>query len=149
MKIKANQNLYKNVLIMFAGLSIFIESLAYFLGFNINTESLSFYFLFIAFTAIISFVLFLLINRINNKYIIFDKEKIIEKSKHSEKIIVYYSQIKNIKYQNRIDLIRGIVDFGYAEIMYNQDPRESQYMILYMSQKDYDRLWMILRNGLQ
>lgn len=34
MKIKANQNLYKNILIAFAGLIIFMGSLGYFLGFD-------------------------------------------------------------------------------------------------------------------
>lgn len=34
MKIKANQNLYKNILIAFAGLIIYMGSLGYFLGFD-------------------------------------------------------------------------------------------------------------------
>lgn len=150
MKIKANQNFYKNVLIVLAVLIVFIGSLAYFLGFNINKESLYFYFLFISFVIAASFALFLIIDKINNKYIIFDKEKIIEKNNDSEKIIVFYDQILFVKYFNRIDFIRGIIDFGYVEIMYKTDSKkeEPKYLNLYLSPKCYKQFLALKQNGL-
>ena len=76
MRIKANQSLYKNVLLAFNVLIIFMGSLGYFLGFTINANSLLFYSIFLISTVILFFIVFLAIDKCNKKYIVFDEEKI-------------------------------------------------------------------------
>lgn len=144
-RIKANQSLYKNILIAFAILIILMGSLGYFLGFHINTESLLFYTVFLVSTSIVFGVIFLVIDKSNHKYIIFDEEKIIEKNRENEKIIVYYNQILYTKYHNRIDLIYGIIDFGYVEIVYLTDSKdkEKNSVCLYLSKKNYKRIFKL------
>lgn len=150
MIIKANRNLYKNALIALAALLIFMGTLAYFLGFTVNMTSLCLYFLFIAIVIITSLALFLMIDTLNNKLIIFDNEKIIERNSNSEKIVVYYSQILNTKYCDRIDFLRENIDFGYVEIKYRLDPKDKQplYVNLYLSKKHYEQFLLIMRSGL-
>ncbi len=145
MKIKENRNFYKNVLILFALVVIFIESLAYFLGFDIdiNIESLLFYGIGLLSTVILFWVIFLIIDKCNNRYIIFDGEKIIRKTKDSETILLYYYQILYTKYRNNIDLLYGYADFGYAEIVYKNDTKdkEAKRMGIYLSKKEYKQLF--------
>ena len=64
---------------------------------------------------------------------------------------MYYNQIQNIKYYNRIDLIRGIIDFGYADIIYKVDIKEKElrHISLYLSKKHYEEFLIIKRNSLQ
>jgi len=144
MKIKANQNLYKNILIAFASLLIFMGSLGYFLGFNVNTKSLLFYVLFLISTILLFFVAFLIVDKNNKNYIIFDDDKIIEKNKYNERIMVYYNQILCTKYHNSIDLLYGNIDFGYVEIVYKMDSkdREPKLIHLYLSKKDYKKIFV-------
>ena len=144
MQIKANQNLYRHILIGFAALIIFMGTLAYFLGFNINVQSILYYVLFLISTIILFFVIFLFIDKTNKKYIIFDEEKIIEKDKVDERIIVFYNQILYTKYHNKIDLFYGIIDFGYVEIVYkvnSKDPHP-QRLYLYLSPKNYSKIFV-------
>ena len=144
MKIKANQNLYKNVLIAFASLLIFMGSLGYFLGFDVNIKSLLFYVIFLVSTIILFLVVFLIIDKNNKKYIIFDEDKIIEKNKYNERIIVYYNQILYTKYHNSIDLFYGNIDFGYVEIAYKIDSKdkETKLIHLYLSKKNYKKIFV-------
>lgn len=144
MKIKANRNLYKNVLIAFASLLIYMGSLGYFLGFDVNIESLLFYVLFLVSTMILFLVVFLIIDKINKKYIIFDEEKIIEKNKYNERIILYYNQIVYTKYHNSIDLFNCIIDFGYVEIGYIIDIKDKETKVthLYLSKKNYKKIFV-------
>lgn len=144
MKIKANQNLYKNIFIAFASLLIFMGSLGYFLGFNVNTKSLLFYVLFLISTILLFFVAFLIVDKNNKNYIIFDDDKIIEKNKYNERIMVYYNQILCTKYHNSIDLLYGNIDFGYVEIVYKMDSkdREPKLIHLYLSKKDYKKIFV-------
>ena len=144
MKIKANQSLYKNILIAFAFLIVFMGSLGYFLGFAITIESFFFYILFLASTSVVFLVTFWVIDKSNHKYIIFDDEKIIEKNRENETIIVYYNQILYTKYHNNIDLIYGIIDFGYVEIVYLTESmdKEKKFVHLYVSKKNYKRIFV-------
>lgn len=144
MKIKANQNLYVNILIAFASLVIFMGSLGYFLGFKVTTKSLLFYAVFLISTIILSIVVFLIIDKSNKKYIIFDDDKIIEKSKYNERTIVYYNQILHVKYHNSIDLLYGNIDFGYVEIAYKIDSkdREPKLIHIYLSKKNYRKVFV-------
>ena len=143
MQIKANQHFYKNVIIAFAVLILFMGSLSYFLGFDINTGSLLYYLLFILLTVFTFVMIFIIVDKFNEKYIIFDDEKIIEKYKSSEKIIVYFDQILYTKYHNSIDLTIGNIDFGYVEIVYkfNNTDKEPKHLNLYLSKKNYKRLF--------
>lgn len=143
MKIKANRNLYKNILIAFSILIILIETLAYFLGFDVNVKSLLYYVIFLISTILLFFALFLIIDKINKKYIIFDGEKIIEKHNNEEKIILYFNQILYTKYHNKIDLMYGIIDFGYVEIAYKTDSKDKEvkYFHIYLSKKNYKKLF--------
>ena len=59
MRIKANQNLYRNILIVFNGLIVFMGSLGYFLGFDVNANSLLFYAIFLMSTFALFFIIFL------------------------------------------------------------------------------------------
>ena len=141
MKIKANRSFYRNVIIAFAGLLILIGSFAYFLGFDINIETLNYYGAFLAFVTILSFFVFVIVDIFNQKYLIFDEEKIIEKNKSNEKIVVYYDQIFYTKYHNKIDLLYGMIDFGYAEIVCNtylNDNKDTRILI-YLSKKHYKK----------
>lgn len=144
MRIKANQNLYKNILIAFASLFIFVESLGYFLGFNVSIKSLLFYIVFLVSTIILFLVVFLIIDKNNKNYIIFDEDKIIENNKYNERIIVYYNQILYTKYHNRIDLFYGNIDFGYVEIAYKIDSKdkETKLIHLYLSKKNYKNFFV-------
>ena len=156
MRIKANQNLYKNILIAFNGLIIFVGSLGYFLGFTINANSLLFYGIFLISTIILFFIIFLVVDKCNKKYIVFDEAKIKEESKYGEKVIVYYNQILYTKYHNSIDLFNGIIDFGFVKIVYKTDSKdkESKYIHLYLSKKNYKKYlkkgdrgrWCVLQN---
>lgn len=143
MKIKANQNLYKNILIAFAVVIIFMGTLAYFLGFAINIKSLLYYFIFLISTMLSFFALFLIIDNINKKFIVFDNDKIIEIHNNEEKIILYFNQILYTKYHNNIDLLYGIIDFGYVEIVYKMDSKdkEPKYLTLYLSKKNYKKIF--------
>lgn len=143
MRIKANQSLYKNILIAFSGLIIFMGSLGYFLGFNINAKSLLFYAIFLISTIILFLVIFLIVDKCNKKYIVFDSEKIKEENKDDEKIIVYYKQILYTKYHNSIDLFNGNIDFGFVEIVYKTDSKdkEPKHFHLYLSKKNYKELF--------
>lgn len=142
-KIKANQSFYRTVLIMFVCIIIFGESLGYFLGFDINVKSLMFYAIFLISTFILFYILFLIIDILNKKYIIFDEEKIIEKKKDKEKILVYYNQIVSTKYHNKIDLLDSAIDFGYVKIDYRIDSkdREPKFVCLYLSKKNYKKIF--------
>ena len=144
MVIKANQNLYKNILVGFASVFIFMETLAFFLGFNINTKSILHYVVFLISTIIFFFVIFLIVDKMNKKHIVFDKGKIIEKNGADERVIVYYNQILRTKYHNKIDLMFGIVDFGYVEIVYKINPKDKElkYLHLYLSPKDYKEIFV-------
>lgn len=143
MRLKANRNFYKNILISFCGLFIFMESLSYFLGFTVNANSILIYFIFLISTIILFLIIFLIVDMFNKKYIVFDKEKIIEESKCGEKIIVYYNQILYTKYHNRIDLFNGNIDFGFVEIVYKTDARDKQTkrFCLYLSKKKYKKIF--------
>jgi len=143
MRIKANQNLYKNILIAFNGLIVFMGSLSYFLGFDVNANSLLFYAIFLIATFILFFIIFLVIDKCNKKYIVFDDEKIKEKSNNDEKVIAYYNQILYTKYHNRIDLFNGNIDFGFVEIVYKNDSKdkEPKKVHLYLSKKNYKQLF--------
>ena len=88
MRIKANRNLYQNILIAFATLIIFLGTLAYFLGFEVNGKSLLYCAIFLISTIILFFILFLIIDTINKKFIVFDNAKIIEMYKNNKKIIL-------------------------------------------------------------
>ena len=144
MIIKANQNLYKNILICFAVFIILVGTLAYILGFDIDTKSILYYVIFLNSTIILFFIAFLIIDKINKKYIIFDEEKIIEKNDADERIILYNNQILYTKYHNKIDLIFGIIDFGYVEIVYKIDSKDKQpkYLHLYLSLKNYKKIFV-------
>lgn len=141
MKIKANQSFYKNLIIAFAGLLILIGSFSYFLGFDINIKTLSYYGLFLAFVTLLSCFTFVIIDMFNRKYIIFDEEKIIEKDKSNERIIVYYDQIFYTKYHNKIDVFFGIIDFGYVEIVCNTylNDKNDTRICIYLSKKHYKK----------
>lgn len=141
MRIKANQNLYRNILIAFNGLIVYMGSLSYFLGFDVNANSLLFYAIFLISTIVFFGTVFLIIDKCNKKYIVFDEEKIWEESKDGEKLIVYYNQILYTKYHNRIDLFYGYADFGFVEIVYKNDSndRESKNVCLYLSKKNYKK----------
>ena len=139
MKIKANQQLYKGISIAIATLFIFISSLGYFLGFDINVFNFCIYLLILLSIACLSLLLYFVIDRINHKYIVFDNEKIIEQNRYAERILVYRHQILHTKYHNSINLIWGIIDFGYVEIAYRVDSRDknTKYINLYLSPKVY------------
>lgn len=143
MRIKANQNLYRNILIAFNGLIVFMGSLGYFLGFDVNANSLLFYAIFLMSTFALFFIIFLVIDKCNKKYIVFDDEKIKEESNSCEKIIVYYDQILYTKYHNRIDLFIGNIDFGFVEIVYKNDSKdkETKKVHLYLSKKNYKKIF--------
>ncbi len=143
MKIKANRNLYKNILIAFCILIIFIGSLGYFLGFSINAKSLLYYLIFLISVMLFFVVLFLIIDKLNKTYIVFDKEKIIERHNNEEKIIVYFNQILYTRYHNSIDLFFGNIDFGYVEIVYKIDSKdkEAKRIGLYLSKKNYKKIF--------
>ena len=143
MKIKANRNLYKNILIAFCSLIIFIGTLAYFLGFDLNIKSLLYYAIFLTSTIIVFFGLFLIIDKINKKYIVFDNDKIIEMHSNEEKVILYFNQILYTKYHNNIDLLYGNIDFGYVEIVYKTDSKdkEPKSLNLYLSKKNYQKIF--------
>ncbi len=144
MRIKANRNLYKNILIAFSGLIILMGSLGYFFGFNINAQSLFFYAVFLISTVIVFLVIFFVIDQCNKKYIVFDGEKIKEESRHGEKILVYYNQILYTKYHNSIDLFIGNIDFGYVEIVYKIDSKDkdAKRFCLYFSKKNYKKMFV-------
>ena len=143
MKIKANRNLYQNILIAFATLIIFLGTLAYFLGFDVNKKSLLYYAIFLISTIILFFILFIIIDKSNKKFIVFDNDKIIEMYKNNEKIILYFNQILYTKYHNSIDLIYGIIDFGYVEIVYKLDSKDikPKCLNLYLSKKNYKKIF--------
>lgn len=143
MRIKANRNLYQNILIAFATLIIFLGTLAYFLGFDVNGKSLLYYAIFLISTIILFFILFIIIDTINKKFIVFDNDKIIEMNKNNKKIILYFNQILYTKYHNNIDLIYGIIDFGYVEIVYKLDSKdkEPKCLNLYLSKKNYKKIF--------
>lgn len=143
MKIKANRNLYQNILIAFATLIIFLGTLAYFLGFDVNEKSLLYYALFLISTIILFLILFIIIDGMNKKFIIFDNDKIIEMYKNNEEIILCFNQILYTKYHNNIDLIYGIIDFGYVEIVYKLDSKdkEPKSLNLYLSKKNYKKIF--------
>lgn len=145
MKIKANQQLYKYILLAIAILLIFISSLGYFLGFSINVFSFLTYLLVILSIVLLSFLSYLIIDKMNHKYIVFDDEKIIERNRSLEKIIVYRHQILYTKYRNSINLIYGIIDFGYAEIAYKLDfkDKETKYINLYMPLNMYKKIFKL------
>ena len=134
MKIKANQQLYKGILFAIVIFLIFISSLGYFLGFDINIYSLLIYLLILLAIVLLSLLSYLIIDRTNHKYIVFDNEKIIEKNKCLEKIVLYRHQILYTEYHNSIDFFNGIIDFGYAKIAYKLDSKdnETKYIDLYM-----------------
>lgn len=142
-RIKANQSLYKNILIACNGLLILMGSFSYFFGFAINANSLLFYGIFLISTTLFCLILFLVVDTCNKKYIVFDGEKIKEESKHGEKIIVYYHQILYTRYHNRIDLLLGNIDFGFVEIVYQPEPKEKEpkHFSLYLSKKNYKKLF--------
>ena len=141
MKIKANRSFYRNVIIAFAGLLILIGSFSYFLGFDVNVKTLSYYGLFLAFVMMLSFLVFVIIDIFNRKYFIFDEEKIIEKNKNNERIVVYYNQIFYTEYHNKIDIFFGIIDFGYAEIACNTyvNDENGTRICIYLSKKHYKK----------
>ncbi len=141
---KANRNLYKNILIGFACVFIFMGSLAFILGFAINTKSLLHYGVFLISTIILFFLIFLIVDKINKEYIVFDKEKIIKKIGADERVIVYYNQILRTEYHNKIDLMFGTIDFGYVEIVYKINPKDKElkYLHLYLSSKDYKEIFV-------
>ncbi len=142
MKIKANRNFYKNVLIAFASLLIFMGSFGYFLGFEVNVNSLMYYALFLVSTILLFLVVFLIIDISNKKYFVFDDGKIIEKNKHNERLIVCYNQILYTKYHNSIDLFYPNIDFGYAEIVYfDSKDRETKSIHIYLSKKNYKKIF--------
>ena len=142
-KIKENRNFYKNLLIFVAIIIILIGSFACFFAFGISGKVLFFYAVFLVATAILLGAIFLIIDKCNNTYIIFDGEKIIRKTKDSETILLYDYQILYTKYRNRIDLLYGYADFGYAEIVYKNDTkdREAKRMGIYLSKKDYKKIF--------
>ena len=143
MKIKANQSLYKNIMIAFASLVILMGSLGYFLGFNISRETLLFYIVFLISTILFFLIVFLIVDKVNNKYFIFDEEKVIEKKHTDEKVILYYNQILYTKYHNQIDLLYGIIDFGYVEIVYKTslNDKQSKQLCIYLSKKNYNKIF--------
>ena len=126
MKIKLNQNLYKNMLIALASLIICIGTLSYFIGFSISVKSMLFYVIFLISTITLFFIIFLIIDKINKTYLIFDEEKIMEISQTDKKILVYYNQILYTKYHNKIDLFFCSIDFGYVEIVYKENPKDKE-----------------------
>ncbi len=142
-EIKVNRNLYKNILILFFIVIGFVESLAYFLGFDINAKSILYYVIFLISTMLLFFALFLIIDKLNKKYIVFDGEKIIEKHNNEEKVFLYYDQILGTKYHNNIDLVFGIIDFGYVEIKYkiNSKDKDLKHLCIYMSKKMYIKIF--------
>ena len=132
-----------SILIAFSLLIIFIGTLSYFLGFDVNIESLLYYVVFLIFTILFFFVLFLIIDKMNKKYIVFHNDKIIEMHDNEEKVILYFNQILYTKYHNDINLIYGIVDFGYVEIVYkiNSKDKEPKHLNLYLSKKNYKTIF--------
>lgn len=147
MRIKANQNLYKNTLIIFNVLTVFMGSLSYFLGFDINAKSLLFYGIFLISTVVIFFVIFLVVDKCNKKYIVFDEDKINEEFQNDNKIIIYYNQILYTKYHNSIDILYGNIDFGFLEIVYKNDSKDKDPKIIhiYLSKKNYNKLFKIIK----
>ncbi|MBQ2804606.1 MAG: hypothetical protein IJF10_01880 [Clostridia bacterium] len=143
MKVKANQNFYKNIVILFGSVIVFNGSFGYFLGFTINAKSLAFYGIFLILTIFLCFIIFIVIDKCNKSYIVFDEEKIKEESKHGQKIIVYYNQILYTKYHNSIDILMGHMDFGYVEIVYKIDSKdkEPKHICLYLSKKNYKKFF--------
>lgn len=141
MRVKANQNFYKNVLIAFGCVIVYGGSLAYFLGFSINVNSLLFYAIFLISTCSLCFGIFLVIDKCNKKYIVFDEEKIKEESKNGETVIVYYHQILYTKYHNSIDPFLGNIDFGFVEIAYITDSGNKEHYHLYLSKKNYKKIF--------
>lgn len=132
MKIKNNRNLYLSLLIMSAIVIVFIGSLAYFLGFDVNVESLLFYLIFLFSTFILFFVIFLIIDVTNKKYLIFDDEKIILKNKTDETVLVYLNQILYTKYHN-FHIGLDYIETAYAEIVYKIDSKDATPKSLWLS----------------
>ena len=145
MTVKANQSLYKNVLMMWAGFFVLMGAFAYFFGFEINAKSLLVFALYLVGVIIVFAGLFLLIDGCNQKYLVFDNEKIIERYKGTEKHIVSYLQIIDTKYHNRVDILGGMIDFGYVEITYKQDSKSkgTKSIWLYLSKKHYQEFLKI------
>lgn len=143
MRIKANQNFYKNILIAFNGLIVYMGSLGYFFGFDVNANTLLFYAIFLISTVILFFIIFLVIDKCNKKYIVFDDEKIKEESNGCEKVIVYYNQILYTKYHNRIDVFNCNIEYGFVEIVYknNSNDKEPEIVNIYLSKKNYKKLF--------
>lgn len=132
MIIKVNRNLYKGILIGFASLFIFVETLAFFLGFDINAKSILHYAVALISTMMLFFLIFLIIDKANKKYIVFDKEKIILKKGSDEKVLLYYYQILRTKYHNDVNLFFGYIDFGYVEIVYKMNPQDKEVKCLHI-----------------
>ena len=133
------------MLIAFGLVIVFAGSLVYFLGFNVNIKSLLFYCVFLVSTAIFCLVIFLIIDKLNKTYIIFDEEKIVEKSKYNERTIVYYNQILYTQYHDKIDLI-NCTDFGYVEIVYKIDSKDNDAFEI--SEYAYPALAWACKNGI-
>ena len=143
MKIKANQSLYRNIILAFAVLFICICTASYFLGFDVNVDSFVIY-LITAFAIVLVFILlYCLIDKLNHKYIVFDDEKMIEINRDTKKVLGYYHQIAYTKYHNQIDLIGGFIDFGYVEIVFmkNATEAEAKRINLYLSKKQYAKIF--------
>jgi len=139
MRIKANQNFYKNVLVAVGGLFAIYASFAYFLGFDVNAKSLIVYALLLLSCILLLLVVYVTINTVNRNYIAFDEEKIVTIKRDKEKIMLYYYQILYTKYHNSIDILYGNIDFGYMEIVYKTDTKdkEAKRLCMYISKKAY------------
>ena len=143
MKIKANQSLYRNIILAFATLFVCICTATYFLGFDVNTDSFFVYLITLFSIKLFFILLYWLIDQLNHKYIVFDNEKIIEINRNTKKILGYYHQIAYTKYHNQIDLVSGVIDFGYVEIVFvkNATEAETKRINLYLSKKQYAKIF--------
>lgn len=93
---------------------------------------------------LVALLLFWLIDTLDQSYVIFDDEKIIEKNRHGEERAVYYNQIVYAKYRNGIDLLDGRFDIaGHVDIVYKLDSKDHgpKRIALYLSKKVYKKVF--------
>ena len=154
LKIKANQNLYRHLLIIFAVIVAFLGSLAYFLGFKINLESLFYYFMFLASVAIFFGILDLIINKCNQTYLIFDEEKVSLEKKQVRIESIYYDRISNATYRDNrsfVDILAFLLESisfgnpefsGCVDIVYINSDKEIKHSCYFISKKNYKKAFV-------
>src|SRR5690606_13771363 len=118
---------------------IFLTSLGYFLGWKLEMRTLLIYILVIVLECFVAMVVFIILNKTNNKFYRFDADKTVHLIiKESEQLVLSFNKIIKVFYVRFFWTLLMQMGAGYLHIQHkNNDVIENIYIS--MSLKDVKR----------